>query len=245
MTDPTTIITDYFHPILYQFSLFSRSWITVVIGVEKLLAVWAPFFARAHFDRGLEIKLSLITVGIAAVFTAGDFLTKHFTSYLARVMNIEYLFVGGEIKMPLYSVIICSLLPWVIVLVCSVVTVLGIRSSRKKRAKLTNTRNREGNDQADNNTSDLMVPVFLCLLAFIISSIPVVMYTVLVTIGNTLESAILSDKALVIMGMVYLFSDLIGYSIDFYVSLAVREEFRQQLKANLLSIENSFLRQDV
>ncbi len=240
-TDPNLIIADYWHPILYQFSLFSRNWITVVIGLEKVLAVWAPFFARAHFGRGLEIKLSLITVGIASVFTAGDFLTRHFISYLARVIDIKYLLIGGEIKMPIYSVVIFSLLPWVIVVVCSVITVVGIKSSRKKRARLTN---QEGNDQVDNNTHD-NGDLILCLLAFIISNVPVVIYAVLLTIGNTLENAILvilRGKTTVIMGMVYLFFNLIGYSMDFYVSLAAREGFREQLKANMLSIKNRFLR---
>ena len=223
------ILVYYLHPNLYHFSLFCRNWVTVIIGIEKCLAVWAPFFAMAHFNRCLEIKLSLITVGIAGIFTAGDFLTKYFISDLIDLVDIDILFIGGKIKMALFSVIIHSLLPWVIVLICSVVAVSGVKSFRKKRAELSNRRAEEGNDQAEN--SDLVKPVLLCLLAFIISGIPVVMYMVVITIGSTLEKAIFSDNASVIMGMVSVLSNIIGFSMDFYVSLAAREDFREQLYA--------------
>ncbi len=245
-TENTTdiIIPDYLHPILYQLSLFGRNWITVVLGIEKCLAVWAPFFARAHFGRGLEIKISLITVGISTVYTSCDFLTMHFISYLARVIDTDNLFVGSEIKMPIYSVIIYSLLPWTIVLISSIVAVVGVILSRKKRADLTNASAQEGNDQADSNNSDLVLPVLFNLFSFIISNIPVVMYIALVTVENTIEKVLLSDKYAIIIGAISLFFNIIGFSMDFYLSLAVREGFGDQFKANMHSIKNIFLRQD-
>ncbi len=120
------IMTHYVHPLLYQFAVFCRNWITMVIGVEKCLAVWAPFMARAYFGRGLSIKFSLATISAAVLFTCADFLTKYFASDLDKLINIDYLFIGGQVKMAILSVIICTLLPWTIVLLCSVVTVLGI-----------------------------------------------------------------------------------------------------------------------
>ncbi len=249
ITDSTTVTTDYLHPILYQFSLFSRNWITVIIGIEKCLVVWAPFFARAHFTRGLEIKLSLITVGIAAIFTAIDFLTKHFISYLTSIIDTDNLFIGGEIKMPIYSVVIHSLLPWVIVVISSVVAALGIRLSRKKRDELRNRSTikrakpsirmgKESKEPEENDNGNPTAPVLLCLLAFIVSSVPVVVYVISINIGDTVVEVFLSYKATLVIGMVSVFFAIIGYSMDFYVLLAGRAEFREQLKENLFSLKN-------
>ncbi len=84
--DVIHIITMYLYPILFQLSMFSRNWIMVVIGIEKCLAVWAPFFTRAHLGRGLEIKFSLGTVFAAVLFTTCDFLIKHFRSDLMNII---------------------------------------------------------------------------------------------------------------------------------------------------------------
>ncbi len=226
------IIIDYVYPIFYQFSLFGRNWITVVIGIEKCIAVLAPFYARAHLRRSLAIKLSLIMLVAAILFTISDFLTIHFISDLAKIMNVDYLFIGGEVKMPIYSVAISFLLPWIIVLSCSVVTVLGIRSFRKKRAKLRNPGNQEGENQTQPDNSDLILPVLLCLVSFLVFSVPVVMHATLTALSSTLDKIFLSHKIIEILGVLIIFFNIIGFSMDFYLSIAVQQEFRNRLKAN-------------
>ncbi len=232
------IMTHYVHPLLYQFAVFCRNWITTVIGVEKCLAVWAPFMARAYFGRGLSIKLSLGTISLAVLFTCGDFLAKYFVSDLDKLINIDYLFVGGEVRMAIFSVIICTLLPWTIVLLCSVVTVLGIRSFRKKRAELTNRATQSGENQQQNDNNDLILPVLLCLFSFLVFSTPVVMHAVLTALTSTLETIFISLDIIEDLNLVVVFFNIFGFSMDFYLSIAAQQEFRDKLKENLLSIKN-------
>ena len=238
LLSPNDIMTGYVYPILYQFAMFARNWITVVIGVEKCVAVWAPFMARAYFGRGLSIKVSLAIITIAVLFTSADFLTKYFASDLAKFINIDYLFIGGEVKLAILCAIFCTLLPWTIVLLCSVVTVLGIRSSRKKRAELTNRAHQSGENQQQNDNNDLILPVLLSMFSFIVFSIPVVMHAVLTALTSTLETLFLSLGIIENLKLVVIFFNIIGFSMDFYLLFAAQTEFRAKLKENFISTTN-------
>ncbi len=238
------VITDYLHPVFYQFALFSRSWITVVIGIEKCIAVWAPFYARAHLGRGMEIKMAFIIVAISISFTVGDFLTKYFMSELNSVIDIDNLFIGNEVKIAIYSVAISFFLPWIIVDICSVLGVLGVRSIRKKRYRLTRQTSKTGNDKAKDDNNDLVLPVLLNLLSFLVCCFPCIMYATFLVASATLENTFLTYEIIGITGIVSIFFNIIGFSMDFYLSLARQPEFRQLLKTKLTSVQNIIFRRD-
>ncbi len=136
--------------------------------------------------------------------------------------------------MAISTVVISFLLPWAITLICSVIAVLGVKSQRKKRAKLTNNITQRGTGQVEN----LALPVFLCIFSFLICSIPVVMHTVQITVSTKLTHMFLSVKVIAISGVVASFFNIVGFSLDFYLSLATRPDFRKQVKANLCCRKN-------
>ncbi len=64
------------------------------------------------------------------------------------------------------------------------------------------------------------------------------MHAVLTALTSTLETLFLSLDIIEDLNLVILFFNIFGFSMDFYLSIAAQQEFRDKLKENLLSIKN-------
>ncbi len=233
----------YVIPIAFQLSVIGRSWTSAILSIERFLAVWAPFWTRLHLGRPLAIKLSFAIITASIIFTTIDFLLSEFNVQIGNI-EINGMFIGGGYKLAIFGLIFSFLLPWLIVLFCTILTSIGMRLSRNKRLAMIRSQINQARGQSSmqHNSRDsiLVRMVVLSLVSFLISSVPFVGEATIHIIGSSIESLLVSYKTIEIIGIVEIYFLLISYGLDFYFALFTRSEFRAQLKKYAVSIKNIF-----
>ena len=233
-------VIKYGVPIVFLLSVVGRSWISAVLAIERCTAVWAPFWAREHLGRPLAIKLSVATIIGSVIFTAVDFLLSHYRISIGNIA--KGMFIGGGHKVAILNMIFSFLVPWLIVLICTVATSIGMKLSSRRRLQMMGRRENQsqgGTSQRNNAIDGVLVRmVLLSMVSFIISSVPFISEIVILIMGSTTQRFIESSKTIDIIGVVEIYFLLISYALDFYFALFTRPEFRKQLNKYAKSIKS-------
>ncbi len=232
------VLRDIIYIVVVKLSYVGHNWISAVLSIERSIAVLAPMFARAHFGRCLSIKVSIGTAVASVLIVTADTLIIHFKTALANIFSVDDLFMGGEIKMAFHFLILAFLLPWIIVLVCTILTAIAIKISSIRRARLTNSTS-SGPHTQQSETQNTNTAVFkmglICLIAFLITGAPFISAIIIVIVGSTPVKMLGSSLGIEIYSVFSLFFTIICFSLDFFLML-LQVEFRRQLKRNILVV---------
>ncbi len=121
-----------------------------------------------------------------------------------------------------------------------IVTAIGICASSRKRAEMTNQQG-TGQHQGSGSSPPVSKMVLVCLVSFMIWSCPLV-FNVSISIASRFGMGGLDFvKYYEILIIVQLYFNIIGSSLDFYLMLFTRPEFRSQIKTNLVAMKTRIL----
>ena len=202
------------HHIVIRFVSHSEAWVLVLVAIERFVAVWWPLEVKTIFTRKLAIIQVICLTVVLALLDINILWTINFTPWhpMLKCQHTETVQYAWE----LIDVFIATVIPFVVMIVCSVLIVVKLMMNKFRRAS-----------GRDIPVSSITIMLMSVCITFIVTTLPL-------KFSGIFKGALKRSCGCCFMMNVILpiglMLQLSNYAVNFLLYCASGSKFRVELK---------------
>lgn len=215
------------------FSMQYSSWILVSMTVERFIAIWFPLKVSKWCTRQRAIIVMLVigTLLMGLNFhylwtyheVEHSFYTYHCTSfpeYMDFENNVWYYLDG----------LAYSIIPFIVLIVCNIMIIVGIKRSSRKQRALTNKMDKLQSADKAKQQSQITIMLVTISIVFVLFTMPNCIFFIIQGKINYLATPHSHAIWVLWMQVIFFLSDA-NHAINFYLYFLSGQKFRQKFKS--------------
>ena len=200
--------------IVIRFVAYNESWVLVLVAIERFVAVWWPLDVRTIFTRKLAIIQVICLAVVLGLLDINILWTIKFTPWnpMMKCQHDETV----QNVWDLIDAFIATVIPFVIMIVCSVLIVVKLMMNKFRRASGRGL-----------PISSITIMLMSVCITFIVTTLPIKFFGILMAVLKKAYGCCFATNVLFPVGLLI---HLSNYAVNFLLYCANGSKFRAELK---------------